>query len=118
QARSVGVKKIITIGTDPADHPIVLDIARKHYPEVYCTLGVHPHDGKVYTEAVGKFIEEHAADREVVAIGEIGLDYYYNQSPVEEQKEAFRAQLRIAQRTGLPVEIHTRDAEVDTIEIL
>lgn len=117
-AQSVGVKKIITIGTDPADHPLVLDIARKYYPDVYCTLGVHPHDGKVYTEEVGKFIEAHAADREVVAVGEIGLDYYYNQSPVEDQKHAFRAQLEMAKRTGLPVEIHTRDAEADTIEIL
>jgi TatD DNase family protein len=54
----------------------------------------------------------------VVAIGEIGLDYYYNQSPKEEQIDAFRAQLGIAERTGLPVEIHTRDAEEDTIRVL
>lgn len=117
-AQSVGVKKIITIGTEPGDHPLVLDIARKFYPDVYCTLGVHPHDGKAYTEDAGRFIEAHAADREVVAVGEIGLDYYYNQSPVEDQKHAFRAQLEIAKRTGLPVEIHTRDAEEDTIAIL
>lgn len=117
-AQAAGVKKLITIGTDPEDHPLVLDIARKYYPDVYCTLGVHPHDGKVYSEAAGKFIEEHAKDREVVAVGEIGLDYYYNQSSVEEQKHAFRAQLEIAKRTKLPVEIHTRDAEEDTMTIL
>lgn len=117
-ARQAGVHRIVTIGTEPQDHPVVLEIARKHYPRVFCTLGVHPHDGKVYTPEVGKFIEENAADPCVVAIGEIGLDYYYNQSPKEEQIEAFRAQLAIAERTGLPVEIHTRDAEEDTISVL
>lgn len=118
QAQSVGVKKIITIGTDPADHPIVLEIAQKYYPDVYCTLGVHPHDGKVYTEEVGQFIRQHAVDPVVVAIGEIGLDYYYDQSPRDQQKEAFRAQLDIARDLKMPIEIHTRDAEEDTIEIL
>lgn len=117
-ARQAGVKKIVTIGTEPGDHPVVLEIARKYYPHVFCTLGVHPHDGKVYTPEIGKYIEEHAKDPVVVAIGEIGLDYYYNQSPKEEQIEAFRAQLAIAERTGLPVEIHTRDAEEDTIRVL
>ncbi|MFS4460883.1 TatD family hydrolase [Bdellovibrio sp. HCB2-146] len=117
-ARQAGVKKIVTIGTEPGDHPIVLEIARKHYPNVFCTLGVHPHDGKVYTPEIGRYIEEHAKDPVVVAIGEIGLDYYYNQSPKEEQIEAFRAQLAIAERVGLPVEIHTRDAEEDTIRVL
>lgn len=117
-AKAAGVRKIVTIGTEPEDHPIVLDIARKYYPDVYCTLGVHPHDGKSYTEEAGKFIEAHAQEPVVVAVGEIGLDYYYDQSPRMEQQEAFRQQLAIAQRTGLPVEIHTRDAEEDTIAIL
>lgn len=117
-AKSVGVKKIITIGTEPADHPVVLDIARKYYPDVYCTLGVHPHDGKVYTEAAGKFIEDHVSEACVVAVGEIGLDYYYEESPRQEQKDTFRAQLEIAKRTGMPVEIHTRDADEDTVAIL
>lgn len=117
-AKAAGVKKIITIGTEPGDHPVVLEIARKYYPEVFCTLGIHPHDGKVYTEEAGRFIEENSKDPCVVAIGEIGLDYYYDQSPREEQKAAFRAQLAIAERTGLPVQIHTRDADEDTIEIL
>lgn len=117
-AKAAGVKKIITIGTEPGDHPIVLDIARKYYPDVYCTLGVHPHDGKVYTEAAGKFIEDHLSEPCVVSVGEIGLDYYYDQSPREEQKQAFRAQLEIAKRAKMPIEVHTRDAEEDTIEIL
>ncbi|MNJ98472.1 putative deoxyribonuclease YcfH [compost metagenome] len=117
-AKAAGVHRIITIGTEPADHPVVLEIARKHYPDVYCTLGIHPHEGAVYTEEIGLFIEKHLSDKEVVAVGEIGLDYYYDNAPREAQKAAFRAQLDIARRHKMPVEIHTRDAEEDTVEIL
>lgn len=118
KAKTAGVSKIITIGTEPADHPLVLSIAQKFYPDIYCTLGIHPHHGAVWTEEVGKFIEDHIHDKEVVAVGEIGLDYYYNQSPVEEQREAFRKQLALAAKYKMPVEIHTRDAEQDTVDIL
>ncbi len=117
-AKAAGVRKIITIGTELNDLPLVLDLAHKYAPDVYCTLGIHPHDGKTYTDEVGKFILENAKDPAVVAIGEIGLDYYYDQSPRDEQQHAFREQLKIAKATGLPVEIHTRDAEEDTINIL
>lgn len=117
-ARQAGVKKIITIGTEPTDHPVVLQIAEKYYPDVFCTLGVHPHQGAIYTEEAGQFIEENLSRKEVVAVGEIGLDYYYNQSPAQQQREAFRKQLDIAVRHQMPVEIHTRDAEADTVEIL
>lgn len=117
-ARENGVQKIITIGTEPDDLQTVLDLAQKYYPAVYCTIGVHPHEGVKYTPEVGKFLREHALRQEVVAIGEIGLDYYYNQSPKDEQIEAFREQLKIARDLNLPVEIHTRDAEEDTIAIL
>ena len=117
-ARAAGVRKIVTIGTEPADHPIVLEIARKYYPDVYCTLGVHPHEGVLYTDEIGRFIDENVKDPAVVAVGEIGLDYYYESSPKKEQIHAFRAQLDIAKKNKLPVEIHTRDAEQDTVEIL
>lgn len=117
-AKAAGVAKIVTIGTEPTDHQFVLDTAKKYYPDVYCTLGVHPHQGAIYTPEVGAFIEKHATEPYVIAIGEIGLDYYYNQSPKEDQIQAFRAQLDIAQRLGMPVEIHTRDAEEDTIAVL
>lgn len=118
QAKAVGVDRFITIGTEPKDHEVVLDLARKYFPIVGCTLGVHPHEGQIYTDEVERFIERHATEREVVAIGEIGLDYYYDNSPREEQKEAFRRQLEIAARHSMPIEIHTRDAEPDTVEIL
>lgn len=118
KAQEAGVSKIITIGTEPSDFQYVLDVSAKLYPDVYCTLGVHPHHGTVWSEEVGQFIEAHLADKTVVAVGEIGLDYYYNQSPVDEQRHAFRRQMEIAEKHQLPVQIHTRDAEQDTIEIL
>lgn len=117
-AQAQNVQKTITIGTEPNDLALVLSIAEKFYPRVFCTLGVHPHEGVLYTDEAEKFIRDHASRREVVAIGEIGLDYYYEHSPREPQKEAFRRQLQLASELGLPVEIHTRDAEPDTVEIL
>lgn len=117
-AREAGVRKVVTIGTEPEDLPRVLEFSRKYAPMVYCTLGIHPHEGAIYTAEVGRFIEQNATDPRVIAVGEIGLDYYYKQSPEDAQREAFRAQLDIAARLGLPVEIHTRDAEEDTVKIL
>lgn len=118
EARAAGVSQVITIGTEPKDHQVVLDIATQYFPEVACTLGVHPHEGQVYDDATERFIDENCTRREVVAIGEIGLDYYYDHSPREQQKEAFRRQLQLAEKHAMPVEIHTRDAEADTVDIL
>ncbi len=118
QARAEGVTRFITIGTEPADHQIVLDLAIKYFPEVACTLGVHPHEGKIYTDEIDSYLDQNVGRKEVVAVGEIGLDYYYDNSPRDEQKETFRRQLAIAKKHRMPVEIHTRDAEADTIEIL
>ncbi|MGE0631882.1 MAG: TatD family hydrolase [Pseudobdellovibrionaceae bacterium] len=118
KAADAGVEKVITIGTEPKDHQVVLDLARKFYPKVYCTLGVHPHEGAVYNNEVEKWLDQHLPEKEVVAVGEIGLDYYYNNSPVEAQKEAFRRQLALAKRHKMPVQIHTRDAEQDTVDII
>jgi TatD DNase family protein len=118
EGRAAGVSRFITIGTEPKDHGLVLELARRYFPEVACTLGVHPHEAQLFTDEVSAFIETHAKEKEVVAIGEIGLDYYYDNSPREVQREAFRRQLEIAAKLGMPIEIHTRDAEPDTIEIL
>lgn len=118
RARSAGVQKIVTIGTEPKDHEFVLATARQFYPDIYCTLGVHPHQGMLWQEEVGQWIEQHMTEKEVIAVGEIGLDYYYNQAPVDEQRKAFRRQLEIAERTRMPVQIHTREADQDTYEIL
>ncbi len=118
KAKQAGVTRIVTIGTEAGDHQYVLDIARKFYPEVYCTLGVHPHHGSGWKDETGIFIEKHLIEKEVIAVGEIGLDYFYTQSPVAEQHEAFRKQLEIAARNNMPVQIHTRDADQDTVNIL
>lgn len=118
KAKAAGVSKIVTIGTEPSDHDFVLKTAKQFYPDVYCTLGVHPHQGILWKDEIEVFLDKHLPEREVIAVGEIGLDYHYNQSPVEEQREAFRRQLDIARRHKLPVQIHTRDAEKDTVEIL
>lgn len=117
-AEEQNIQRIITIGTEPNDLASVLSIAEKFYPKVFCTLGVHPHEGVLYTDEAENFIRENANRKEVVAIGEIGLDYYYEHSPAEPQRQAFRRQLQLASELDLPVEIHTRDAEADTIEIL
>lgn len=117
-AQTAGVSKIVTIGTDPGDLKTVLEISKKYYPKVFCTLGIHPHEGQVYTQEIEDFITQNASEPQCIAIGEIGLDYYYNHSNKEDQKHAFRSQMKIAQKMQLPVEIHTRDAEEDTIEIL
>lgn len=118
KAKAMGVDKIVTIGTEPSDHQYVLDVAKKFYPQVYCTLGVHPHQGMKWTSEVGNFIEAHLQEPWVIAVGEIGLDYYYNESPKADQLEAFEKQLEIARKYNMPVEIHTRDAEADTVDML
>jgi TatD DNase family protein len=118
RAQAAGVSKIVTIGTEPKDHEFVLQTAKQFYPHIYCTLGVHPHQGMLWQEEVGQWIEAHVGEKEVIAVGEIGLDYYYNQSPVDEQRLAFQKQLEIAERTKMPVQIHTREADQDTFEIL
>ena len=118
EANAQGVSRFITIGTEPDDLPIVMQIAEKHWPVVGCTLGIHPHEGKVYSDDVHDRIESMLHRKEVVAVGEIGLDYHYDSSPRDQQKDAFRRQLELAAKHKLPIEIHTRDADEDTVKIL
>lgn len=117
-AYDAGVTQVVTIGTEPADHAVVLALSQKYFPQVFCTLGVHPHEAGLYTDEVETWIRENAADRGVVAVGEIGLDYYYDHADRNVQRNSFERQLELAKSLKLPVEIHTRDAEEDTVEIL
>lgn len=117
-AKEAGVSQMITIGTEPSDHGIVLEIAQKYFPVVACTLGVHPHQGNLWSPEVADYLRKNLLHKEVVGLGEIGLDYFYNQSPVDEQRKAFSEQLEIAAELKMPVQIHTREAEKDTFEIL
>lgn len=118
EAAKAGVRQMITIGTEPRDHPIVLELARKFYPTVVCTLGVHPHDAKLWDDSVESNIFSMAQDQKVVAIGEIGLDYYYEHTDRIQQIEVFRKQMSLAEKLNLPVEIHTRDADSETIQVM
>ncbi len=115
---AAGVGGYITIGTDPEDLPVVLKIAETYYPKVLCTLGVHPHEAELYTPDVAQFIKNHAPQKEVAAVGEIGLDFFYKTSDPQMQLRAFDEQMSIAKELQMPVEIHTRDAEPETLEIL
>lgn len=111
------VNTIITIGTSKKDHFKVLEFSKKH-KSVYCTLGVHPHEAESFDPETESFMLSHLTDSKVVGVGEIGLDYYYNNAPKELQKEVFKRQLQIAKDFNLPVEIHARDAEEDIINLL
>lgn len=116
EAKKLGVERFINIGTNSKDHPVVLSLSEE-FEEVYCTLGVHPHDAKDFNKAKDFMLENYDKPK-VVAVGEIGLDFYYDNSPREEQKSVFIQQMEYAQDLKLPVQIHTRDAEPETIEIL
>jgi TatD DNase family protein len=117
-AIAAGVSRIITIGTDPSDHPFIVEAVNKWCPYVYGTLGVHPHEAMLWSSDVKKFIKDNIDNPRIVAVGEIGLDYFYKHADPEIQKKAFREQIELAIECKMPVEIHTRDAEEDTVAIL
>jgi TatD DNase family protein len=113
EAREAGVERLITVGTDVAESRRCLEIARAH-DGVWATAGVHPHEAKDGTEG----LEELLSEPEVVAVGECGLDYHYDHSPRQIQREVFAHQIRLAHAHGLPLVIHTREAWDDTFAIL
>jgi TatD DNase family protein len=129
RARDAGLEALITIGSDLAGNTGGLKLSEK-YDFVYAGVGFHPHDAKDFTEEIFNQIKKWATPPQppltkagnrggkVVAIGEIGLDYHYDHSPREVQQEVFRKQLSFAKEVDLPVVIHSRDAEKDTLEIL
>lgn len=88
------------------------------YPFVYAVIGIHPHDAQNITDKTLEKIEELAKEPKVKAIGEIGLDYHYEFSPKEEQREVFRKQIRLANKLKLPIVVHSRNADLETITIL
>ena len=116
-SRAAGVSTIITIAVSPDNLERVLEIANSH-SDVFCTQGIHPHEAKHYNDAVQAHIKKNLKQKKVVAVGEIGLDYHYDNSPRDKQKAVFRDQLSIAVENNRPVVIHTRDADQDTAEIL
>lgn len=112
-----GVRKIITNGCNLTTNKEVLEIV-KDYSIVYGALGFHPTELDGVTEADFEWLSRHINNDKIVAIGEIGLDYHYDNTDREKQKWAFRRQLEIAQKNNLPVIVHSRDAIRDTYDIL
>lgn len=115
--KEAGVDKIVTISVEPDNFDAVLELANTH-EHIYCTQGVHPHDAKKCEPKHLEIIKSRQKESKVVAVGEIGLDYHYDNSPREIQKEIFAKQLEIAVETNQPVVVHSREADDDTIEII
>jgi TatD DNase family protein len=115
--KEAGITKVVTIGVDPLNLDKVMELSNAH-EQIYFTQGIHPHDAKEATEVEFNKIIARATMPKMVAVGEIGLDYHYNNSPPEAQRLAFEKQLQIACDSDLPVVIHTRDADEDTKAIL
>lgn len=117
RARSAGVGLMVTIGTKVSEFDKVLGIAER-YDDVYCTVGVHPHEAEPEAGVDRSRLVELAKHPKVVGIGETGLDYFYEHSPREAQRRLFREHIAAARETGLPLIVHTRDADDDTAAIL
>lgn len=117
EASNAGIEKIITIAVEPANFDKVFELSKMH-PQIYFSQGIHPHDAKLSTDAALATIVERCTEDKMVAVGEIGLDYHYDNSPRDKQVEVFKAQLEIAIKQNKPVIIHSRDADEDMISIL
>ena len=117
RAREAGVGHFLTIGTELAKFPGVLAVA-EHAADIHCSVGVHPHEAKVEPLEGPGILLKTATHPKVVGFGKSGLDYYYNHSPRDAQIADFRVHCAAAREAGLPLIVHTRDAEDDTISIL
>ncbi|MCB1155011.1 TatD family hydrolase [bacterium] len=117
RAIEAGVTRMVTIATGPDSARRDLEIVEKH-PEVFMALGMHPHDAKDATAEVLDDLERLAAHPKVVAWGEIGLDYHYDFSPRDVQWRVFAEQIRRARALDLPIVIHSREADEDTVAVL
>lgn len=117
RARDAGVGAMLNIATRESEWDAVLATAT-HEPDVWASVGVHPHEADAHAHVTAEVLVRHAADARVVALGECGLDFHYDRSDQGRQEWSFREHIRAARATGLPVIIHTRDAEADTIRVL
>lgn len=121
RAREAGIAAMLNVGTgDPRtdDFRRAVDTAER-YEGVFASVGVHPHDAKLYDDHAEEHLTELVrSSPKVIAWGEIGLDFYYDHSPRDVQVEVFRRQIRTARELGLPIIIHSRDADEETVSIL
>ncbi len=119
RALAAGVERMLTIGSGdgPPDVAVAVRLAER-YPMLYASIGVHPHDASKAGVETYRRLEELAAHPKVVAIGEIGLDYHYDHSPRDVQRDVFAEQIRIAADARKPIVIHTREAWDDTMSLV
>lgn len=117
RAREAGVSAMLSISTRESEWDDVINIAEKS-ADIWATIGIHPHEADTHPHVDTAKLVAKAEHTRVIGIGETGLDYYYDHSDREQQRKSFRAHIAAARETGLPIIIHTRDAEADTGEIL
>jgi TatD DNase family protein len=117
RSKAAGVVGWITVGTDPQQNRKAVELAER-YENMYAAVGIHPHDAKDVTADDFKQLQDLAKSEKVVAIGETGLDFHYDFSPPQQQRDCFMKQLEIATNLRLPAIIHSREAFDETIEVL
>jgi TatD DNase family protein len=117
RARAAGVSAMLNISTRAAEWDEVVGLAERE-PDVFASVGVHPHDADTHEDVETARLVERARHPRVVGIGESGLDFYYDRSDRDRQRASFRAHIAAARETGLPIIVHTREAEGDTHAIL
>jgi TatD DNase family protein len=117
RARAAGVGAMLNISTRASEWDDVIGVAERE-EGVWASVGIHPHEADGHAHVQTATLVERAVHPRVVGIGESGLDYYYDHSDRERQRESFRGHIAAARETGLPIIVHTRDAEADTYEIL
>ena len=118
EAKQAGVQRMVTVSVDEPSLDFVLSMVQQ-FPEVYGSVGFHPHDAAELTEDLEQKIRKLALEeKKLIAIGETGLDYHYMYSSAEVQQQVFSKQLQLAVELNLPVIMHSREAETDTLNIL
>ncbi len=117
RARAAGVETMLNISTRAAEWDAVIGAAERE-PDIFASVGVHPHDADTHADIETATLVERARHPKVVGIGESGLDFYYDRSDRDRQRASFRAHIAAARETGLPIIVHTREAEADTHKIL
>ncbi len=118
QAHEAGVVQLIVTGASEDGARAALKLAREHPGTLFATAGVHPHHASEFTDETEALLRELSSQKEVVAVGETGLDYFRDFSPRDAQRDAFQRQLRIGRDTGLPLFLHMREAHDDLHSIL
>lgn len=113
---AAGIDLVVNIAADLPSSEASVALAKK-YERIYATVGVHPHEAKTYNDEVEKRLKELAKEEKVVALGEIGLDFHYDFSPRDVQRRIFKRQLVLAHELGLPIVIHSREADQETFDL-